>query len=351
MKKQAGYSHYWGLFADDDGVVFSDAEWKKILTAARKIIRKAEADGIAIRGPFGEGKPVLTPTKIALNGDAASNLSHESFVLENRPKDFNFCKTAQKPYDKVVVSILAAVDNIQPEAIRMKSDGGLSVFSPANTYKAASQGWKIISRDPETYLWELRHLDLEFMIREGNRWELYMAYGDKVYEWPKEGNVSELKYVAQREVDSIVTGKVPGFSYGSPLNYGWKLSRDMPKLAKTATVVWRETEDKHGNPLYSWNPRNKNVAFNIIPRKQEYITQDADSRATSTLMPSSAYIMVIITEDGEMWEYPHIFPVGKISKLKDSAEAIYAQMLAQGYLWEVPRDWEPFRNRPRHSFR
>jgi len=31
---------------------------------------------------------------------------HETFMLTPDPSDFNFCKTAQKPYDLVVVAIL-----------------------------------------------------------------------------------------------------------------------------------------------------------------------------------------------------------------------------------------------------
>ncbi len=46
-------------------------------------------------------------------------------MLERVPSDdFAFCKTARKPYDPVVVSILVAARDIAPDAIRISSDGG-----------------------------------------------------------------------------------------------------------------------------------------------------------------------------------------------------------------------------------
>jgi hypothetical protein len=138
MKKQAGYTHYWELKNTDAATPFTPEEWKKVVNAAKKIIRKAEADDIAIRGPLGEGKPSLTPKKITLNGDAEKDEDFETFTLENKAKKFNFCKTGRRPYDVVVTSILAAAAAIQPNAIILDSDGGDSVFSPAKVYKVAS---------------------------------------------------------------------------------------------------------------------------------------------------------------------------------------------------------------------
>lgn len=117
----AGYTHHWAVEAE-----FNDEQWKQILAGAKKIIAAAKRDKIEIVGPLGKGKPDLTPVVIALNG--AGKDSHESFLLRRRPGDW-FCKTARKPYDKVVVSILALAKNVAPETVTVSSDGGGNVFA------------------------------------------------------------------------------------------------------------------------------------------------------------------------------------------------------------------------------
>lgn len=64
-------------------------------------------------------KPEITPD-IAFNG--IEDESHESFVLPaSGLGDFEFCKTAQKPYDEVVVAALARLAEV--EGIKVSSDG------------------------------------------------------------------------------------------------------------------------------------------------------------------------------------------------------------------------------------
>lgn len=64
--------------------------------------------GITIRNACGNDRPIVTEGKIAFNGDATrddKDLSHDSFVLDNRTR-YEFCKTARKPYDYAVRTIL-----------------------------------------------------------------------------------------------------------------------------------------------------------------------------------------------------------------------------------------------------
>lgn len=64
-------------------------------------------------------KPEITPD-IAFNG--IEDKSHESFVLPaSGLGDFEFCKTAQKPYDEVVVAALARLAEVS--GIKVSSDG------------------------------------------------------------------------------------------------------------------------------------------------------------------------------------------------------------------------------------
>lgn len=113
-----GYTHYW---KNKSHKAFHDEQWQKIKNATKEIIRKAEADGIPIAGRDGKGKPEITDTYILLNGEGDN--AHERFYLEKNPKDFEFTKTARKPYDAVVTSILQYIHKIAPNVLNISSDG------------------------------------------------------------------------------------------------------------------------------------------------------------------------------------------------------------------------------------
>src|SRR6185503_422100 len=83
-------------------------------------------------------QPEFTTDHISLNGPDPDE-SYETFRIERAPqprgwKDeaskgiFNCCKTEYRPYDAVVVSILAAAQIIAPNAFRASSDGGPSAI-------------------------------------------------------------------------------------------------------------------------------------------------------------------------------------------------------------------------------
>ena len=50
---------------------------------------------------------------------------HETFMLTPDSQEFNFCKTAQKPYDIVVVAILCLLAH-HTSGVTVSSDGGIS---------------------------------------------------------------------------------------------------------------------------------------------------------------------------------------------------------------------------------
>jgi len=124
-----GYTHYWKQKIDTP---FTDEEWKKIVDATKEILTKAAHAGIVINGGDGTGEAAISDNAISLNGCGPD--SHETFYLTRVPEQpewrekeketFSFCKTARKPYDRVVVSILAKAKEIAPDKIRISSDGG-----------------------------------------------------------------------------------------------------------------------------------------------------------------------------------------------------------------------------------
>jgi len=123
MSKKAGYSHRWSMNRD-----FTLQEWAKLIRVAKKIVREAmKRDGIPIRGPMGSGRPTFTSNDISLNGDRDVGDDFESFDL-SREQYNDFCKTGRRPYDAVVVSILAYIKRNIPDVLEIQSDGGPSAI-------------------------------------------------------------------------------------------------------------------------------------------------------------------------------------------------------------------------------
>lgn len=92
-----GYTRYWERTAkpmDESFVDFCNA----VFDTCKKL-------GISIRGLDGTGEPTATDKAIMFNGDAKHDLYHESFILNDKI-GFSFCKTAEKPYDYAVRTIL-----------------------------------------------------------------------------------------------------------------------------------------------------------------------------------------------------------------------------------------------------
>lgn len=105
-----GYTHYFTIEHLEECFV----------DEVNDIVTMAQDDGIVLADFDGNGKPIVTDTKIALNGSRALGQEYESFVL---PTDgFGFCKTAHRPYDTVVTAILvSAIVNKIGEGV--SSDG------------------------------------------------------------------------------------------------------------------------------------------------------------------------------------------------------------------------------------
>jgi len=69
-------------------------------------------------------QPEVSDSQIRFNG--VGNDGYETFILKKNAytKDqFNFCKTAHKPYDLAVGLVLLIAKNHSPNSIRVSSDG------------------------------------------------------------------------------------------------------------------------------------------------------------------------------------------------------------------------------------
>ncbi len=117
-----GYTHYWAQQR-----AYTQAEWSQITATIKAII--AASDVPVAREYDRPDDPVEFTDSILFNG--VGDDGHETFVFtrEVAPEpeyrkgegDFQFCKTARKPYDEIVVACLIAASELG--VITWSSDG------------------------------------------------------------------------------------------------------------------------------------------------------------------------------------------------------------------------------------
>ena len=105
-----GYTHYWTIKEPISADAFA-----KLQEGIKAIIETATEAGIPIANESTDGV-------IVFNGVGAN--SHETFVIQVGDKEFNFCKTAEKPYDAVVTASLILLKKELGDKVEVSSDGG-----------------------------------------------------------------------------------------------------------------------------------------------------------------------------------------------------------------------------------
>jgi hypothetical protein len=113
---------------------FTDDEWTELLKRTKKMLDETNIPVTSGDGKAG-GEPNLNDTYISFNG--VEEDSHETAYLTKKPAKkpwaleeklcFDFCKTARKPYDSLVMELfLNALDILGPERCRVSNDDGYS---------------------------------------------------------------------------------------------------------------------------------------------------------------------------------------------------------------------------------
>lgn len=110
-----GYTHYWR----GHGKSFSDEQWAQVQEGYRKL-REALPEDVKIHDESKSGR-------IMFNG--VGEEGHETFLLELKPKNFEFCKTARKPYDLLVCATLLLAEHHAPGVLEISSDGDREEWS------------------------------------------------------------------------------------------------------------------------------------------------------------------------------------------------------------------------------
>ena len=136
-----GYTHYFYSKLNKEQII-------SVMNDIEKIIQKGTENGYLEGGKIGNARsleerrelPIYDRERgvISFNGDVNLNsgnknwwdseLNHESFAIipfANDEDEFNFCKTARKPYDKLVVASLFRLGYLFPDDFHWASDGRL----------------------------------------------------------------------------------------------------------------------------------------------------------------------------------------------------------------------------------
>jgi hypothetical protein len=98
---------------------FTMQEWGDIRAAVIPMFNRLKQ----IKGGNGTGRPIIDNSDIIFNGDASKGEDHETFQLMKNGGDFQFCKTARKPYDRFVKAVLIIANFYAPGALKVSCDG------------------------------------------------------------------------------------------------------------------------------------------------------------------------------------------------------------------------------------
>ena len=129
-----GYTHYWRQLRD-----FTDTEWQELMRLTKLITASSGRDiilsefninneEIRFNGYGEEGHETFLITK-----KKRAKADYEEQEAYDRQGAFDFCKTAQKPYDKYVVAVLCALYNIEVKEWPLGDGKIMSISSDGNT--------------------------------------------------------------------------------------------------------------------------------------------------------------------------------------------------------------------------
>jgi hypothetical protein len=124
-----GYTHYFKQVKEID-----DDKWDNICKDAKQIVKYCDENGIELVSNDSRVKGLVQRSKGFINLNGVGQNSHETFYIQKElMKEFNFCKTAHKPYDLAVTAILLIIEHHVPGNFKIGSDGDVSEWEPAAT--------------------------------------------------------------------------------------------------------------------------------------------------------------------------------------------------------------------------
>jgi hypothetical protein len=135
-----GYTHYWNFTKNPKDIKDGDKKFKKAVELLKKCLANIPAEldtpyygkmALKLAGGDGTGEPIFNDNLVCFNGfDGDDDLSHETcyLALDNSNYDFDFCKTAEKPYDVAVCLTLLCFKEAFGDDFNWSSDGNGSEY-------------------------------------------------------------------------------------------------------------------------------------------------------------------------------------------------------------------------------
>ena len=109
-----GYTHYWRRHPDAGKS--GRASYPEAIECVLHLLNDSRVKALIVNDS--------DASNISFNGVNA--LAHKDFIIPTELThipDFSFCKTACKPYDVVVVAVLATIADFAPHSLLVTSDG------------------------------------------------------------------------------------------------------------------------------------------------------------------------------------------------------------------------------------
>ena len=158
-----GYSHYWKI--EEDMTV---QEFKHLQSIAAKIAEASDAPvGLSIN---------THPLYPSITVEGMASDAHETFYLTPKAVKFEFCKTARKPYDEVVVGILDYAH--RRGLLEFTSDGNADDLRAGERLSAKVEGYMDVVALAQR---GIGYSVAEHAPRKANK------AGDYVINWPEAG--------------------------------------------------------------------------------------------------------------------------------------------------------------------
>jgi hypothetical protein len=124
MEHRMGYTHYWSFKASRGDAKQVEAKYQRAVKACDKVVKFYSKLNGGLSGYSAHAKGYG-----GINVNGSGDDGHETFILRehySQNEAGNFCKTAQKPYDIVVVACLIILQHYLGTNIEVGSDGDVS---------------------------------------------------------------------------------------------------------------------------------------------------------------------------------------------------------------------------------
>lgn len=144
-----GYTHYWNFTKNPKNIENGAKKFKDAVKLLREGIKKLPTEipqftwgmndkgewgcieygtlPLTLHGGFGKGEPIFNNDLVCFNGNAELKHHQETCLLklDDDSYDFNFCKTARKPYDVAVCLTLLCFKDAFGDDFDFRSDGDI----------------------------------------------------------------------------------------------------------------------------------------------------------------------------------------------------------------------------------